>query len=424
MIEFFSFFLGLTSGVQTVELLVFEPVVAVELRLDGRSLGTVTGEPWAFDCDLSDDLAPHELVAIGRDGDGREVERIRQWINLVAAEEGAATGSVEPLPVPDFTPVAVWHEPGAELPDAGEMREWFSAAGEPVTVTAVERGPAEVVIIRDPAAQPELHAITGSFYEAKRAFLQPTIKGAPAKTTAWSEGWIDTDPGDVASPYRARVLVAAQRSLRQAARLGPGAGVRFLSPWSAPLSHVQSNRKLFATSNRIAAGANVKGDIGYTPGFLEITTSVTSLSLAFRLADAAALAGLQVHDSARRRAVVLLLGDEVADESLFTPAQVRGYLRRLQVPFAVWSTISEEPHPEWGEVYHVGLNPASAPAAWSGAFEQAAGDLRQHLAAQRIVWLHGRHLPQSITLGEAARGLSLAGDMLAPRADRATGESP
>ncbi len=423
MIEFFSLFLGLVSGVQAVELLVFEPVVEVELLLDGRSLGAVSGEPWAFDCDLGDALAPHQLVAVGRDADGREVERIHQWINLAAAEEEEPY-DMEPLPVPDFSPVAVRLEPGAELPAAGEMRSWFSAGGEPVVVAAVEQGPADVAIIRDPAVQPELYVIADSFYETKRAFLQETFKGAPPESTAWSERWMDLDPKATRSPHRARVLEAAQNSLRGAAVLGPGAGVRFFSPWAAPLSHVQSSRKLFAVSNRIAAGFSVKGDIGHTPGFLEIITRVTSLPFAYRLADAVALAGRQAHGSARRRAVVLLLGDETAEESLFTPAQVRAYLRQLQVPYVVWSMTSGELHPAWGAVHHIGFNPNSPRRIWPDAVQEAARDLRQNLASQRIVWLHGSHLPQSIELGEMARGLSLAGDVLQSRADSATGASP
>ncbi len=430
MIEFFSLFLGLTTGVHPVELVAFEPVVEIELVLDGRSLGTVGDEPWSFDCDFGDALAPRELIAIGRDGDGQEVERIRQTINLGVVPEGDIRDDLgygapegQSLPVPDLSPVAVRLEPGTELPAAGEMRSWFLAGGEPATVAALERGPAEVVIIRDPATQPELYVIADSFYETKRAYLQPSFKGAPPESTAWSDRWMDLDPKGVdrkgtGSPYRARVLEAAQDSLRGAAVLGPGAGVRFVSPWAAPLSHIESDRKLFAVSNRIAAGAAVKGHIGYTPGFLEIVTRVTSLPYAYRLADAVALAGRQVHGSARRRAVVLLLGDETAEESLFSPAQARAYLRRLQVPYVVWWMTSEEPHPEWGAVHYTGFNPDIPRGTWPDAFKDAARDLRQNLESQRIVWLAGQHLPQSITLGPAARGLSLAGNV------RATGASP
>lgn len=415
MIEFFTFFLGLTSGVHNVELVVFEPVVEVELVLDGRRLGIVDDEPWALDCDLGDDLAPHELVAIGRDRDGREVERIHQWINLFDPQQEAEFDGVEPLAVPELSPVAIRLDPGSELPGSAEMHSWFSAGGEPVAVAAIEQGPAEVVIVRDPASQPELRVIADSFYEAKRAFLRPTFKGAPREVTAWSEGWIDLDPESTASPYRARLLAAAQSSLRDAARLGPDVGILFLSPWAAPISHVQSSRKLFAASNRVAAD---------TQGFLEITTRLTSLALAFRLADAAALTGWQVHSSARRRAIVILLGDETEDESQFTPARARAYLRQLQVPLFVWSTMSKEPHPEWGEVRHVGFNPSADRSIWPEAIQSAAGELREELATQRIVWLRGRHLPQSITLGEAARGLRLAGHMLDARASAITGGSP
>ncbi len=404
MIELFSIFLGLTTGLQTIELVVLEPVVEVELILDGRSLGTVSGEPWSLDCDFGDALAPHELVAIGRDAGGREIERVRQWINRAPSWEDVEVSAAE-RQTRALSPVAVTLEPGVELPAAGEMSGWFLAGGEPAVVVAVEHGSAEVVIVRDPAAQPELYMLADSFYAARRGFLAPTFKGAPPEAMAWSEGWMDLDPDAVASPYRARMLAAAQQVLRQAATLGPGAGVRFVSPWAAPMAHVQSDRQLYAVSDRIPVR---------TKGFLEITNEMTTIPSAFRLADAAALAGSELHDAARRRALVLLLGEEKTDDSELMPAQVRGYLRRLQVPFFAWSMISAEPSSAWGDVHYVGFKPELERKTWARALEHAAGGLRRQLAAQRIVWLEGRHLPQSITLGEAARGLRLTGDARAP----------
>lgn len=421
MIELFTVFLGLTTGLQTVELVVLEPIVEVELVLDGRILGTVAGEPWSLDFDLGDALAPHDLVAIGRDADGQEVERLRQWINRTPSwEDGGAEVSADETRA--MSPVAVTLEPGFELPAAGEMRSWFLADGQPTTVMRIERGPAEVVILRDPAVQPELYVLADSLYEARRVFLAPTFKGTPPEAMAWSEAWMDVDPATVASPYRARVLAAAQQALREAAKLGPGTSVRFISPWAAPLSQVQTDRQLYSVSSRIPVE---------TKGFLEITNEVTSIRSAFRLADATALAGSELHDAARRRALVLLLGAEKDDESELTPAQVRAYLRRLQVPLFVWSMVSEdsrssprrkakrrsssrrgaEEGSDWGSARDLGFNLGAERSTWVDAFDRAVGDLRRHLAAQRIVWLQGRHLPQSITLGEDARGLRLADDI-------------
>ncbi len=388
MIEFFSLFIGLTMGPQTIELVVLEPVTEVELRLDGDSLGTVSGEPWSLDHDFGD-LAPHELVAIARDGDGQEVERIRQWINLVPSWKS------------DRTPVAVSLERGAELPQAEEMDRWFLAGGEPVAVSAVERGPAEVTIVRDPAVQPELHAIADSFYEAKLIFLHPTITREQRQKAVWTEGWMELEPDDARSRFRARVLEAAQDSLRAVARLGEEVEVGFLSPWATPLSRVHSDREVYAITNRIDAEER---------GFLEITKDVASVDVAYRLADAVASAASELHGIGRRRALVVMAAEPRKDEGMFTSAQVRGYLHSLQVPLLIWSTSSSDLHPDWGRVRHVGFDPRSERRAWPDDFDEAAAELKRSLKRQRIVWLEGRHLPQSISLGRAARGIRMAAD--------------
>lgn len=46
IVTFLSVFFGLVLGVHPVELAVTSAVASVELRLDGRSLGTLRGEPW------------------------------------------------------------------------------------------------------------------------------------------------------------------------------------------------------------------------------------------------------------------------------------------------------------------------------------------------------------------------------------------
>lgn len=93
MVEFLSLFLGVTVGIQPVELNVAGPVAAVEIQLDGETLTTLTGAPWVFECDLGDGPMPHDLVAIARDSDGRELDRASQWINL-GARRTAATLAV------------------------------------------------------------------------------------------------------------------------------------------------------------------------------------------------------------------------------------------------------------------------------------------------------------------------------------------
>ena len=49
-----------------------------------------------------------------------------------------------------------------------------------------------------------------------------------------------------------------------------------------------------------------------------------------------------------------------------------------------------------------------------GDFESAARALTGAVAAQRVVWLEGAHLPQSVRLGPKARGVAIARGDAAP----------
>lgn len=82
MVEFLSFFFMLTTGLKPVELTVTPPVVRVEALLDGQQIATLTSRPWVFTCELGPEPRPWELIAIGHDVDGREVDRAVQWGNL------------------------------------------------------------------------------------------------------------------------------------------------------------------------------------------------------------------------------------------------------------------------------------------------------------------------------------------------------
>ena len=81
-IVFLSLFLGLVSGTRSVELQVTGPVRTVRLTLDGRTAATMTKAPWRANIELGPELMPRELAAIGLDGEGREIARATQVLNL------------------------------------------------------------------------------------------------------------------------------------------------------------------------------------------------------------------------------------------------------------------------------------------------------------------------------------------------------
>jgi hypothetical protein len=76
---------------------------------------------------------------------------------------------------------------------------------------------------------------------------------------------------------------------------------------------------------------------------------------------------------------------------------VRGYLAAIGVPLVVWSVHARERDKKgWGEVEEV------ANAEWK--LRRAYLRLEDELRRQQIVWVEGRHLPQSIARVGSAGG--------------------
>ena len=55
MIEFATLFLSLVTGIHPVEVVVTDPVVSVEIVLDGQTVGVIEGEPWRINCNFGPD---------------------------------------------------------------------------------------------------------------------------------------------------------------------------------------------------------------------------------------------------------------------------------------------------------------------------------------------------------------------------------
>jgi hypothetical protein len=82
-------------------------------------------------------------------------------------------------------------------------------------------------------------------------------------------------------------------------------------------------------------------------------------------------------------------------------ATVRHYLEAIHVPLFVWSLENPRRNPgvaSWGDVEVISSIPR---------LSKAVAELRTELASQRIVWLEGRHLPQSIALTPEAKGIEM-----------------
>ncbi|HYX23218.1 MAG TPA: hypothetical protein VFC23_03625 [Thermoanaerobaculia bacterium] len=433
MIAFVTLLLGLISGTYPIEVTVGGPVVAVEYQLDGVTVAELKGPPWSAKVDLGSGLQPRELTARALDADGREIARVTQWLNLprppaeveVVLEKGGngapraaqltwqSVNDVKPLAIgltlddkplvvdgngraelpavdlkslhvltaemsfppgllarkdvafggeygsevsTELTAVPVRVARGAALPSLQGLAGWFTAEGRPVPVAAVEEGPGKVIIVRVPRGTEVLDKLM--------------------------------------APRRRRNLLPTFRTEMQ---LGPDDRVRFLSLASSAHRQSRVPSELFDVSQELS-----RQDGG-------IFWYLTSLSLATqaprdssrRVADAVAVAGLQAAADDHRRAVVLLLDGDAADGSRYDPATVRRYLESIRVPLFVWSLYGDRSPAvkAWGGAEDVSSIPA---------LSRAVARLRTELAAQHIVWLDGRHLPQSIALTPAAaRGVEL-----------------
>jgi len=118
-----------------------------------------------------------------------------------------------------------------------------------------------------------------------------------------------------------------------------------------------------------------------------------------KLAVAVAVAGVRAARDSCPRMVVLVLSDDIVDNSRDLPQDIRVYLQNLQVPLVVWTT-GERKETVWGEAKEV-----SAPKALMKASEQ----VMKTMFRQWIVWVEGRHLVSDIELDDAGGRFRLAG---------------
>jgi hypothetical protein len=257
-----------------------------------------------------------------------------------------------------------------EVPATGQLGGWLTAGGKPLSVAAVENGPAKLYVVRVPTAQ----------------------------EVAAKMGRTGTLPRDI----------------RYEMQLGKEDGVRFVFP--VPKRTAGSGDQLSDLFDISPVYDYRTGGLPWMvktlgtptrPGDKRISRRITITSVPgpARIADAVAVAGLQAAAENRRRAVLLVLSGDEADASAYDPARVRRYLAALRVPLVVWTL--EKPSPgstaeAWGPSESISV---------AQALYKAAGDLRELLGSQRIVMVDGRHLPQSIALTSKAAGVELVGGL-------------
>ena len=435
MIAFATLFLGLVLGPKQVDLLVEGEPAAVILQLDGVEIGRRSEQPWSFDCDLGDRLAPHKLEALFVNDRGEVEERAIQWINLPRSRAEVAFLLEGRDPKRPDTTRLVWQH--IEFDQADSIRLRLDGREVPYdglgTIRLPDYDPSELHVLRADLEFPD-----GAHYAAELAFgtrlgfgaetdltgLMLEMPGGPQLAIRDLEGWFEKDgqPMEVVgverSPARIVLVVdeTAKDSLRELATVTGGAAagrtalrrgeeVLFLFPHARKAPTDDDGSKLFTLSQPFNAE---QGDLAW----LLTRVTVPEEQENRRVTDALAVAGIEAATGGRPRAVILVLGHEATDTSAYQVDEVRQFLRDLRVPLFIWwtgrpsaVTVSE------------GRRPVRVDTAWGKAtdissftrIEQAAAEVRASLDRQHTVWIEGSHLPHRIALTSRAARARFAG---------------
>ena len=429
IISFTSLFLGLITGIHPVEVAVAKPVVAVELRLDGRTVGVMRQAPWNIPCDFGKTLRPHRIEVVALDAAGTALASSDQWVNMPrrdAEAEIVLTRDDRGVPVeariawdslqfkePRGIEAALDGSPlKANAP--GRFRLPLFEEGRLHLLTAKVEFPRGIVATAEVAvggvdqqAAAELTAVPIEMKEGtsipEPASLEGALLagGAPRRVVAIEDGPADVvivcDARSGRSLKRLEGRNEYLRLPRDAGALGDDDEVRLMLTTPRPVQSRGRTAALFDLSQRftISDGGVPRLLMTLVPGMVESGRQ--------SIADAVAIAGIEATRDNRRRAVVLVLGSGKDDRNSYAIPAVRDYLESLRVPLCVWSVLapdSKKTVTSWG--------PAED-ASTAEAMDAAVGRLRAALSLQRIVWIEGRHLPSDITLVASQPSFRLAG---------------
>jgi hypothetical protein len=397
------------------------------------------------------------LVAVGYDGDRKEVTRTSQWINLPrqpaetsvvlnnAREGRGVTASLvwnsviseqpqsisvsfdgtplevtDPasIPIPDHDPaqlhfiraevnfsdtvssrtestfggayadnvsteltaVPVLLKAATEVLVAEGLRGVSQKNSQLLPVVAIEDGPAEILIILDEGSRESLRRLGRISTQDLETFLeQEEARRNQDKT-------LRVNPRNPDKSFRVGTTrQIASSSLRSRMTFEPDTRVQFLSPFSEHQERSQGDMDIFPPSGVFTV------EDGGLYWLLMQSQFAAEISGPQRLADAVAAGSVLVTRRNRRRAVVLILGEEPQDASVFDPPQVESFLAILRVPLFIWST------GDGGDSFSKNWKSVTRVASLR-ELESAAKTLFDHLDRQRIVWLDGIHLPQDVVI--------------------------
>ncbi len=454
MIEFVTLFLGLAAGPQTVEVTAGDATAEVRLLLDGEIVATDSDSPWSLSFDLGAAMRPHLLEAVAFDGNGRELGRAAQPLNL-------------PRPAAEAR-IALEREPDGRVTEAHLSWEstvrarplrteaWLDEA--PLDVSDMPRIPipsydrttfhllqAELEFSADVAAHAHA-AFGGAYADESRTDLTafPVVaarRARQASPDAMSDWFLTSPPSRVVAlekggldlvlvrgPGVSRALAGLEGGFTNDLTSGglssggsPGGvgsindvgqianmGVARETERLRQVMALEGNQRLRILEPRarrqtgrgtemevFALSPEITNERGGLYWALMQEIELPGLAPELRLADAVSVAALQAANGNRRRAVLLVLADEASDESRHAVSTVRSYLAALQVPLVVWR-VGEGAGAwrEWGEATEI---------PHFRGLQNSARKLADQLDRQAIVWLEGHHLPNAVELTATAR---------------------
>ena len=384
--------LALVNGEQFVNVQTGPAVESVAIVLDGKTISRLRS-PFQTVVNFGPELAPHELTSIAYDAQGNEVGRDTQIVNLARPpaeveivldreESGRLRAKVR------------WQHIAAEAPKkiALKLDGATIASTETATLPAVE--PSAIHVLKAElefqgglTATKEL-AFGGQFSEEVPSELTGVL--ATRKARCFRDGDRVLRPAAVEKPdalvlfVRASDAFLARRKLRIMSGGGPERIANIYRSFGLPDTQMRfiwpSARQVQVNESHSAVNLFHRSQVADgSDGPLRMLTLYGPEAVSEQFADAVAVAGVQAIGGAKRRAVVLVLGEE-KDESRRSPAEVRRYLERIGVPLLVWSLgkITPEMKKAWGDVTDVST---------TDRLYNATERLRKMLDEQRIAWL-------------------------------------
>lgn len=399
---------GVLVGALTIAVDLGTTPPPAELRLDGRTVCALAQKVSSCEVDLGPMPRVHVVEAVRLDPSGKVVERAARQINV----PGTAAAEARLLP-----------ECSAEKKTCVVRFGWLHPQKKPLVSAKLSVDGAEKEIPRDGRIEVPYDPVRGHVLSVELDFggddrtvfsevVGLTLRAETSTALRATPVSFDGEPEELEKRLRARGLtiqtvergdaevtfvvemtalgalssISSRKTLMLAQRLATPSIITVVPanmsanaafPRYSTQSLVEgSTREARALASdlgrRRGAGDTAPDKPDWMQNFLARLRGHSSKSP--RASDAVAAAGFSLGASPRRRALVLILGDQ-ADESRFTPDAIRTYLKEIAVPLVVLRM--DAPRPAW---------PEAVPVKNVAELARAFSDVRTLLLGQAVVW--------------------------------------